>query len=86
MFSESSSLLAWAVWQLQFSPTACGTQENILQNLFHNLLPQTVFLGYYDYGYNSTLLQHAHLDVYELLIVKTSELYNDGPHQCHIIR
>ena len=25
MFSRSSSCFAWAAWQLQFRPTACGT-------------------------------------------------------------
>ena len=33
-------LLAWAAWQLQFSPTSCGTLRK--QILFLNLPPQTV--------------------------------------------
>ena len=32
-------LLSWAAWQLQYIPTACGPIN--LQNLFHNLAPQT---------------------------------------------
>ena len=36
MFSESSPLLAWAAWQLQDSPTACGT----LRYLFTKPLEQ----------------------------------------------
>ena len=35
-------LLAWAAWQLQFCPAACGTLRGMLQNLFLNLPPLTV--------------------------------------------
>ena len=35
-------LLAWAAWQLQYSPTAWKLSENILQNLFLNQPPQNV--------------------------------------------
>ena len=48
MFSGSSPcLLAWAAWQLQFSPTACGTPRKDVTKPF----PQVYLIGSTEFQY-----------------------------------
>ena len=42
MFCKSSTFLAWAAWQLQYSTTAWELSENILQNLRNKWPPHLV--------------------------------------------
>ena len=37
-------MLAWAAWQLQYSPTAWELSENVIQNLWNKWPPHLVFV------------------------------------------